>query len=86
MFPHLVPIQEYLGDVELVDVPGVGDDDGRLGVAAPPRVVVNRVVLDGDVVPLGGHSCMMSTNCSPLFVTHATYLSYFFAPQCRSHM
>ena len=33
-------------------MPGVGDDDGRLGVAAPPRVVVDDVVLDGDVVAL----------------------------------
>ena len=52
MFPYLVPVQEYLGDVELVDVPGVGDDDGRLCVAAPPSVVVDEVVLYGDVIPL----------------------------------
>ena len=51
LLTNLVPIQEYLGDVELVDVPGVGDDDGRLGVAAPPGVVVDNVVLDGDVIP-----------------------------------
>ena len=31
-------------------MPGVGDDDGRLGVAAPPRVVVDKVVLYGDVI------------------------------------
>ena len=67
MFPHLVPVEEYLGDVELVDVPGVGDDDGRLGVAAPPRVVVDGVVLDGHVVTLGGLSHMTSLDPYTLF-------------------
>ena len=43
--------QEHLCNVHLVDVSRVGDDDGRLGAAAPPRVVVHHVVLQRHVVP-----------------------------------
>ena len=35
-------------------MPGVGDDDGRLGVAAPPGVVVDDVVLEGHVIAAVG--------------------------------
>ena len=35
-----------------VDVGGLGNDHGGLGGAAPPRVGVDLVILDGDVVPL----------------------------------
>ena len=48
----LVAEEEHLGDVHLVDVAGVGDDDGGLGAAAPPRVGVDQVILDGDVISL----------------------------------
>ena len=41
----LVAEEEHLGDVHLVDVVGVGDDDGGLGAAPPPRVVVHPFVM-----------------------------------------
>ena len=41
----LVAEEEHLGDVHLVDVAGVGDDDGGLGAAPPPRVVVHPFVM-----------------------------------------
>ena len=54
----LVAKQEHLGYVHLVDVASVGDDDGRLGAAAPPRVVVDKVVLGPD--SNGKHACVLA--------------------------
>ena len=47
-----VPLQEDLGSFILVNVSGLGNDDGRLSTAAPPGVGVDLVVLYSDVVSL----------------------------------
>ena len=47
-----VSLEEDLGSLVLVNVSGLGNDDGGLGAAAPPGVGVDLVVLYGDVVPL----------------------------------
>jgi len=49
-----VAAEDHLEDLLVVRAAAVGDDDGALGVGRPPGVVVDVVVLDGDVVSLVG--------------------------------
>ena len=49
---HDVALEKYFGNIQVINVGGLSDDNSGLSTAAPPGVGVNLVVLDGNVVSL----------------------------------